>query len=312
MTNTLRKIALQTAIPAIAFLISVNAYVLVTTLMRVQQSTRHRLQAAALQTDVSNVLFDINEMETGQRGYLLTGDPSYLEPYRDADARLAGHLSRLRAGLAPEPSPEQHSLMTQLELVAKSKIAEMEETIQFRQQGYRHRAFLLVNTNRGKEMMEEARTALNALLSAQISNVARYDRELKESERKAYDLVVLTNCILLALMVLTLLALRRLSKRLERQLLEASEQLDATSTRVERLSKALFHDFRALIGDTRGSAKTLLEQYGGFLPRQGQEQVNSIQSAAGQMNRVLDELYEDLPSETSAEDAELYAKEMCA
>src|SRR5512146_393761 len=147
MANVLRKIALQVAIPVVAVLIAVNAYVITKSLKRIQQTTGQRMEAAVVHADISDIVLGLHEMETGQRGYLLTGDPSYLRPYADANARLAAHFSSVRTRLAVRSSPQERSLESQLESVATSKIAEMEETIRLRQQGYRHRAFLLVNSN---------------------------------------------------------------------------------------------------------------------------------------------------------------------
>ena len=42
-------------------------------------------------------LKDVTDMETGQRGYLLTGDPSYLQPYADAKGRIGTDFADLRA-----------------------------------------------------------------------------------------------------------------------------------------------------------------------------------------------------------------------
>jgi len=83
-------------------------------------------------------------METGQRGYLLTGDPSSLAPYTDGKNRIGTAFASLRAGLANRTEQER-SIESKLESLAASKQAEMERTISLRQQGYRRRAFNLVD-----------------------------------------------------------------------------------------------------------------------------------------------------------------------
>ena len=70
----------------------------------------------------------MTDMETGQRGYLLTVNPLYLQPYTEGKARIAADFAGLRAGLANRPERER-SLESQLESVASSKQAEMERTI---------------------------------------------------------------------------------------------------------------------------------------------------------------------------------------
>jgi len=53
------------------------------------------------------VLRDLTDMETGQRGYLLTADASYLQPYSEAKARIEKDFSSIRSGLAHRPEREQ-------------------------------------------------------------------------------------------------------------------------------------------------------------------------------------------------------------
>ena len=59
-----------------------------TILKRVQKIAALTLESSAIQAELSGVLKDLTDMETGQRGYLLTGDPAYLQPYTDAKGRI--------------------------------------------------------------------------------------------------------------------------------------------------------------------------------------------------------------------------------
>ena len=300
MKNTLRKIALRTIIPLLCGLIAVNAYLVWNNVKLIQKTAAQRVQASEMQEDISNLLLDFQDMETGQRGYLLTGDPSYLEPYNNANARLAAHSARLRSSLTGKQAQDR-SLEAQLESVAASKIAEMKETIRLRELGYRHRAFQIVNSNRGQELMNQARTTLAALSAAQTGDIARYDRGMKESVAKTIKHLVLGNLMLLAATVIALLVFDRYSNRLEIRYARTAEQLEATSLQLEQFTSTVFHDVRALVGKMRSYAGSLLEGYGGFLPRQGQEKAERIEHEAGQTILLLDNLFKTSPSEASAE-----------
>jgi hypothetical protein len=200
-------------------------------------------------------------------------------------------------------------LEAQLESVTESKIAEMKETIRLRELGYRHRAFQIVSSNRGKELMNQARTTLTALSSAQTRNVARYDEQMKESVSRAIRQLALASCILLAITVIALLAYDRYSKRLEIRYTRSSEQLHATSLQLEQVTSAIFHDVRELVGKMRSHANALLDVYGGFLPRQGQEKAERIEHEAGQMILLLDNLFTTSPSETSVKVVDIQPRE---
>ena len=65
---------------------------------------------------VRNVLMHLLNAETGQRGYLLTGDSLYLAPYRQGASRFATDLSRLREMTAD--NPRQQARLREIETLA--------------------------------------------------------------------------------------------------------------------------------------------------------------------------------------------------
>jgi len=298
MTNTLRNIVLRITVAVLCGLILVNVYLVSKNLKLIHKTATQRLEASNLQADISNVLLDLQEMETGQRGYLLTGDPSYLEPYSKANARLAAYFADLHSTLRAK-AQQDPSLEGRLESLAELKIEEMNETIRLRELGYRHRAFQIVSSNRGKELMDEARTTLDALGSAQTGNIARYDAQMRENIGKAIKELVFANCILLGVTVVTLLAFDSYRKRVESRCARHAEELQATSLQLEQFTSTIFNDVRAPVGKVRSYANLLLDAYGGFLPRQGQEKAERIEKEAGQMIRLLDDLFKNAPSGSS-------------
>src|ERR1700678_2795310 len=72
----------------------------------------------------------VRDAETGQRGFLLTGDESYLQPYESARAALPGELESLRR-LTADKSPQQHRLH-ELQRDTSTKMAELEQTVALR------------------------------------------------------------------------------------------------------------------------------------------------------------------------------------
>src|SRR5512140_3039421 len=172
----IRKALLQIGAPALLALMVWNAYLAVSHLRQMQYIAVRTLESSTIQADISSVLKDLTDMETGQRGYLLTGDSSYLQPYTDAQGKIEADFAGLRVGLASRAESER-SQESQLESLAASKQAEMERSISLRQQGYRHRAFMLVDSNEGMEYMDRARGLLSSLSVAEANNFGRLDRD---------------------------------------------------------------------------------------------------------------------------------------
>ena len=192
----IRRVALQIGILVLLAFIVCNAYFGVGYLKRMQNIATLTLDSSAIRAELSAVLKDLSDMETGQRGYLLTENPSYLQPYNDAKGRIESDFSDLRAGLAKRTQTDQ-SLEPQLETLAKSKQAEMERSISLRQQGYRLRSFKLVDTNEGEGYMDEIRRIVSSLSSMESSNFARLDSERIAALKHAVRATIVANSVCL-------------------------------------------------------------------------------------------------------------------
>jgi methyl-accepting chemotaxis protein len=104
---------------------------------------------------VIGVLSGMKDAETGQRGYVITGEERYLGPYQGArdlvDQRLK-HLRELTAG-----DPIQQQRLAAMEPVIAGKFAELQETIDVRRAKGFAAAEQIVVTDRGKNAMDSIR-----------------------------------------------------------------------------------------------------------------------------------------------------------
>jgi len=296
----IRKAALQIGVPALLVFIAWNAYLAVNHLERVQKIAALTLESSALQAKLSGVLKDLTDMETGQRGYLLTGDSAYLQSYTDAKGRIETDFVSLRAGLANRTQRER-SLESRLESLARSKQAEMERTITLRQQGYRHRAFKLVDTNEGKHYMDEFRGIASSLSSGEGSHFARFDAERITALRRALSVTIIANSVLLLLAAGLFGLIRHYGRALVEEVSQSRIELAARDLRLERLTSALSGQARSSMIAINRSSRLLLENYGGFLPRQGHEYAEQMNKAAAQMELLRQDLVGSRGAERSSE-----------
>jgi methyl-accepting chemotaxis protein len=241
------------------------------------------------QSNISGVLKDLTDMETGQRGYLLTADPSYLQPFTNARGRIETDFARLRAGLANRTERER-SLQSQLESLANSKQAEMERSIGLRQQGYRHRSFMLVDTNEGKDYMDEVRRIVSSLSSAESSNFVRLDSERIVALKTVLSVTIIANSGLLVLTACLFGLIRRHERLLTEEAAQSRQQLAVRDLQLARLTSALSGQARFNITALNTNSRLLLENYGGFLPRQGHEYAEQMKEAAAQMEQLRQDL----------------------
>jgi CHASE3 domain sensor protein len=285
----IRRAAMQIGVPTLLAFIALNAYLAVNHVKRVQETVALTLESSALQAKLSGVLNDLTDMETGQRGYLLAGDPAYLQPYTDAKGRIGRDFVSLRAGLVHRRQSEQ-SLESQLESLARSKQAEMERTITLRQQGYRHRSFKLIDTNEGKDYMDQIRGIEASLSSAEASNYDRFDRERNAALKRALSEIIIANFVLLALAAGLFGLIRRHGRLLGEEASQSRIELAARDLQLEKLTSALCGAARSNITAINTNSRLLLENYGGFLPRQGHEYAEQMKEAAAQMELLRQDL----------------------
>jgi CHASE3 domain sensor protein len=285
----IRKIALRSAAATLIAFTALSAYLAINRLRLIQKSAALTLESSTIQANISGVLQDLTDMETGQRGYLLTENLDYLLPYTVAKNRIGADFASLRAGLANRTERER-SLESQLESLAGSKQGEIERTITLRQQGYRRRAFNLVDTNEGRDYMDGARGLVSSLSSAESGSFARFDKERTSSLRKAFSETIIANSCLLVLTVCLFGFIRYYGRVLEQEAAESRQALALRDSQLEKLTSALSNQARSKMTAIEENARVLLEEYGGFLPRHGHECAEQIKEAAAQLERLRQEL----------------------
>ncbi|MFE8603119.1 methyl-accepting chemotaxis protein [Archangium violaceum] len=164
------------------------------------QTTEKLVESRDQARSVREVRMLMLDAETGQRGFIITGEERYLEPYQRANRTLDSQLTQLRADLAD--NPEQLARLNRLEPLIRDKRAEMAESIRVRQQRGLNPALEAIQTDRGKELMEQIRAAINEMVTAEDDQWLFYEKEARNSSQRS--MVVLGLGTLLGLLVVSL------------------------------------------------------------------------------------------------------------
>jgi methyl-accepting chemotaxis protein len=124
---------------------------------------------------LDNLLSHLKDAETGQRGYLLTGEKSYLDPYDSALERVNADISELRRLTAD--NPDQQRRLDSLEPLVTAKLAELHATIQLRQTKGLAAALPMVLTDNGKATMDTIRQQVGRMQSEEESLLAAREHD---------------------------------------------------------------------------------------------------------------------------------------
>src|SRR5262245_26002777 len=129
------------------------------------------------------MLQNILDAETGQRGYLLTGEPRYREPYDEAVKQVDGHLAALQILYAHRP--EQLAQLNQLAKHVSRKLAEMDMSVRLRQSGNEDAWKFVITTDVGREEMDAIRNQVGDLIAISNDELTRGQLQIARSLRFA-------------------------------------------------------------------------------------------------------------------------------
>ncbi len=148
-----KKIAFGFAMSFVLLLaIGAVAYRSIATLARTSYSVAHTHQVIE---HVTAVLSTLKDAETGQRGFVITGDEGYLEPYRSAAVSIDKLVKELRDLTADNPN--QQKRIDTAEPLIRDKLSELKQSIEVRRQGGLDQAVKFVQTGVGKHAMDDLR-----------------------------------------------------------------------------------------------------------------------------------------------------------
>jgi diguanylate cyclase (GGDEF)-like protein/PAS domain S-box-containing protein len=131
--------------------------------------------------------------ETGQRGYLYTRDPKYLDTYELAIAQFDAHIDDLSQLTANEPP--QQTQIPELRSLAKTKLAELAQSLSYDSSSRREEAKALVKSDAGLNAMNEIRNLVGEMEQEEASQEASRIIELKRSIRVIFICIYLSNLL---------------------------------------------------------------------------------------------------------------------
>lgn len=132
------------------------------------ERTRAYSDALVEMPQIRRTLLDVfglvQDAESGQRGFLLTREPAYLEPYLNATAEIESKITNLREVVRGRP--EYSASVDQLAALIGAKLTELAETVELAQAGRMDEALALVRSDRSTRAMAAVREATDTLLAS--------------------------------------------------------------------------------------------------------------------------------------------------
>jgi signal transduction histidine kinase len=272
------------------------------------------------------------DAETGMRGYVITSDEAFLEPYRNALTSLQETRQQLDQLLAQ--SPEQRELLATFDKQSESSLAHMRKAIDLRRSEDTQAAAALIRTGVGRVRMDAIRTTLRSLEANERELLDDRNRESTRSYRTAMTTGILTCAFGMALTGLAhYWIVREMEKRdqatanlqqandfLEHRVAERTteitkanalmrseiderrraeervqlfaEELQRSNRELEQFASVASHDLQEPLRKIQAFGDRLSERFRKELGEQGQDYIDRMLASAKRMRTLIDDLLE--------------------
>ncbi|CAN5334791.1 hypothetical protein BH09PSE6_BH09PSE6_22180 [soil metagenome] len=233
---------------------------------QVQRDTQQLVQSFGMSGALASLQASVNAAETGQRGYILTGDKSYLEPYTRSLASIESDLEKIRT-LAPG-LPDGNKRLQVIKLVGQ-KLAEMQTTLKLYDSDGQDAALKVINTNVGRDQMRE----LDALLTDLKATRDQFlDRNAvtwaRDQELTRIGMALLATTTVLMLLLLASKSLHEIRMQGDRTSALLAQQAELEQTVRERTAEltGLAESLQRVTEEERGKlARELHDELGAIL-----------------------------------------------
>jgi PAS domain S-box-containing protein len=174
---------------------------------------------------LQELLLALVDAETGERGFLITGDAAYLQPYNGARLAVDKDLARLREVTGNDPEAQRD--LADVTRLSRQKLDELTRAItELRDHGFAA-AQAIVRTNRGKQTMDEARAVVARFDAREDARLAQRTARAADSYRLAQLAGLAASAVALFAVMILFVVTRRLGTE-RRQATELAERLRVT------------------------------------------------------------------------------------
>ena len=224
---------------------------------------------AQVRLELAHVLRRMTDAESGQRGYLLTDGPDYLEPYRHASLDVLDAIAKLKALYSERQDSASLARLAELASDARTKLSELDEVITLHDNGRLSQARDLMLFGIGRDRMDDIRRTADLLLEAENQRVAQGRANTfatLQLSRIGVAAMTLISLLVLGMFLRQSRQLDRQREALARQLLAERDHLEAeVALRTTELTELARHQENTREDERARLARDLHDELGALL-----------------------------------------------
>lgn len=242
---------------------------------------------------INQVLADVREAENAQRGYLITGDTSFLQPYDAVVMRLPDEIALLRDVVSDNPQ-QQLAISDLDELISKKmRILRLGIDTLAQRKGIDNTEVIALVGGEGKQLMYQIGTQVARMIAAEESLLVRRAESLETDTRTTKRWILIGNLLAVVLLLTAFfVVLHEIEQhqRANRELEMSAAQLELTNKELESFSYSVSHDLRSPLRAIDGYSRIFEEDFADRLDQEGLRLLAVIRSSSKKMGQLIDDL----------------------
>ncbi len=231
---------------------------------------------------------NFKEMESSQRGYLLTNDSLFLQPHKSRLKALRDSFARLLQ--LTSDNPFQQKNLQDLNYIISRRIDILEDAILLHKLD---RTLFMKRISEGRKAMEDCAVILTDM-EREENRLLIARRKIKDSYGSAssnYSVVIFTFSFVVFIITF-LLIIRELSRRFryQRELEVKVTELNQANAELEQITFAASHDLQEPLRKILTFSDMIKVKYHDTLPSDTQRLVERLQHSARRMHGLVEDL----------------------
>lgn len=253
---------------------------------------RHTYQViSALESTLSLV----KDVETGVRGYVITNDSTFLDPYKKAMKLLPNQLTTVQKLIADNDNQAKQG--AKLEQLIERKVAITQLRAQTKMADMRRG---LTYSSEAQQIMNQLRQHVAMMVDTEQSLMDAHNRQADRSFRNTFIIIFALSLLTLVVLVVSYRQLERelaqrqatedQLRRYEARLKEQIRQLEASNQELERFAFVASHDLQEPLRKIQSFATLVTDRYGNLFNQESQVFMNKIIHSAERMSKLIKDL----------------------
>lgn len=270
------------------------------------------------------------DAETGHRGFIITGNKDYLQPYIRALGLLEELLPEFRAVF--DSNPQQLESANQVITDIAQKLKEMQISRDLRENKGFPEAQAYMMLDQGKKYMDDIRMLVQVMYGRENDQLAILSQQVEESRSRALAMLIAGTLALIGMSVAAFVLIRQQlkyrnsmeqllrqtnnelenrvqhrteallitnvslqeeieeRKRLEDKAVKYADDLQNSNKELEQFASVASHDLQEPLRKIQAFSDRLVTKYRDQLDNNGKEYIDRIQFSAGRMRHLIEDL----------------------